>query len=61
MNFFILASIMVPVLVYFFIWASLVWKDYRKADFKHAMRMNLLASVCTNLGFIIILIGRYFE
>jgi 1,4-dihydroxy-2-naphthoate octaprenyltransferase len=59
MNFFILASIMVPVLVYFFTWAARVWKDHRQADFKHAMRMNLLASVCTNLGFIIILTGRY--
>ena len=59
MNFFLLASIMVPVLVYFFTWAAQVWKETRKADFKHAMRMNLLASVCTNLGFIIILIGRY--
>jgi 1,4-dihydroxy-2-naphthoate octaprenyltransferase len=59
MNFFVLASIMLPVLVYFFIWASKVWKDYRQADFKHAMRMNLLASVCTNLAFIIIIIRRF--
>ena len=59
MNFIILASIMVPVLVYFFTWAARVWKDQAQANFKHAMRMNLLASVCTNLGFIIILIGRY--
>lgn len=60
MNFFALASIMVPVLVYFFTWAAGVWKDQRQADFRHAMRMNLLASICTNAGFIIILIGRYF-
>ena len=59
MNFFILASIMVPVLVYFFTWATRVWKDHGQADFRHAMQMNLLASVCTNLGFIIILTGRY--
>src|SRR6476620_3296365 len=38
MNFLILASIMLPVLVYFFKWTAGVWKDYRRADFKHAMR-----------------------
>ena len=59
LNFFILASIMVPVLVYFFIWAGKVWKDTRAADFDHTMRMNLLASFCTNLAFIIILTGRF--
>jgi 1,4-dihydroxy-2-naphthoate polyprenyltransferase len=58
-NFFILASIMIPVLVYFFKWAAAVWRDDRNADFKHAMRMNLLASVCTNTGFIIILIRGF--
>jgi 1,4-dihydroxy-2-naphthoate polyprenyltransferase len=60
-NFFILASIMLPVLVYYFKWAAAVWKDHRQADFKHAMRMNLLASVCTNAGFIIILIRGFRE
>lgn len=58
-NFFLLASIMLPVLVYFFWWAAAVWKDGANADFKRAMKMNLIASVCTNLGFIIILTGRY--
>lgn len=58
-NFFILASIMIPVLVYFFKWAGKVWKDSGKADFEHTMRMNLLASFCTNLAFIIILTGRF--
>ena len=58
-NFLVLASIMFPVLVYFFIWAARVWKDTSQANFKHAMQMNLLASVCTNLAFIIIIIRRF--
>ena len=54
----ILAIAMLPVLVYFFRWATMVWKDFSKADFKHTMRMNELASACTNIGFVSILIGR---
>lgn len=52
----VLQIFLLPILVYFFIWAAKVWKDESKADFKNTMRMNLLASVCTNLGFITILI-----
>ena len=51
-----LATCMLPVLVYFFIWAVKVWKDQKQANFKNTMRMNLLASCCTNLGFIVVLL-----
>jgi 1,4-dihydroxy-2-naphthoate octaprenyltransferase len=51
-----LATCMLPTLVYFFIWAVNSWKDPRQANFKNAMRMNLLASLCTNTGFIAVLI-----
>jgi 1,4-dihydroxy-2-naphthoate polyprenyltransferase len=50
-----------PILVYFFWWAAKVWKDTRAADFKHTMQMNWLASICTNLSFISLLIGKGFE
>lgn len=59
-KFFIIATAMLPVLVYFFYWAGQVWKDYRAADYKHTMRMNVIASTCTNLGFLILLTGRLF-
>ena len=58
---FILATCMLPVLVYFFSWAAKVWKDVRKADFLNTMRMNLIASVCTNLAFFTLLIWKLFE
>ena len=45
-----------PVLVYFIKWVIAVWKNPLKADFNHTMTMNWLASACTNLGFIILLI-----
>ena len=51
-EFFVLATCMLPVLVYFVIWAVKVWKNPGQANFKNTMRMNLLASLCTNAGFI---------
>jgi len=55
-EFYILATCMLPVIVYFFIWAIRVWRDPSKANFVNTMRMNLLASVCTNAGFIAVLL-----
>lgn len=55
-RFFILQIFMLPVLVYFFIWFRKVWLDEKEANFKNTMRMNLLASACTNLAFITLLI-----
>jgi 1,4-dihydroxy-2-naphthoate octaprenyltransferase len=60
-KFLVLATMMLPILVYFFKWAGLVWKDARNANFTYTMRMNLLASVCTNLAFLTLLIWRGFE
>ena len=45
-----------PVLIYFTVWFLQVNKNMAYADFKHTMRMNKIASVCTNLAFITILI-----
>lgn len=55
-EFSVLATCMLPILVYFFIWAVKVWKDPGQASFTNTMRMNLLASVCTNIGFIAVLL-----
>jgi len=60
-KFVVLTTLMLPILVYFFKWAGKVWKDVHKADFEHAMRMNLLASICTNAAFLTLLIWRGFE
>jgi 1,4-dihydroxy-2-naphthoate octaprenyltransferase len=56
----VLQFFFLPVLVYFFWWVTQVWKDPAKADFKHTMQMNWLASACTNLGFITLLILNRF-
>jgi 1,4-dihydroxy-2-naphthoate octaprenyltransferase len=52
----VLQIFFLPVLVYFFKWVIAVWENPLKADFSHTMTMNWLASACTNLGFIILLI-----
>jgi 1,4-dihydroxy-2-naphthoate octaprenyltransferase len=60
-RFFILQAFMLPVLIYFFVWFRKVWINEKEANFKNTMRMNLLASACTNLGFITLLILHLFE
>ena len=55
-RFLILQIFMLLVLVYFFIWFRKVLKSSAEANFDNTMRMNLLASFCTNAGFITILI-----
>jgi len=60
-RFIILQAFMFPVLVYFFVWFRKVFKNRKEANFKNTMRMNLLASLCTNTGFITLLILRIIE
>jgi 1,4-dihydroxy-2-naphthoate octaprenyltransferase len=55
-EFYVLATCMLPVIVYFLIWAIRVWRDPAAANFANTMRMNLLASVCTNVAFIAVLV-----
>lgn len=50
-----------PVLVYFTVWFLQVNKDAANADFKHTMRMNKIASACTNLAFITLLILNHID
>ncbi len=61
MNFIILQIFMLPVIVYFFIWFGKVVQNKNEANFKNTMRMNILASACTNLGFITLLILKIVE
>ena len=55
-EFLVLMIFMLPVLIYFFIWASKVWKDRAMADFEHTMQMNKVGAFCMNLGFIVIMV-----
>ncbi len=49
-----------PVLFYFFWWMIKVRKDKTQANFKNTMRMNIIASICTNAAFIAVLLIEKF-
>lgn len=59
--FIILQLFMLPVAIYFLKWFRKVATDIKEANFKNTMQMNMLASFCTNLGFIILLIVKNSE
>ncbi len=50
----IFSTCMLPVLVYFIRWAVQVWRNPSLADFRHTMRMNIVASCFTSIGFILV-------
>lgn len=52
----VLATCMVPVIVYFLIWAIRVWRDTAQASYANSIRMNVLGSICLNLGFILVMV-----
>lgn len=55
-DFLLLQICMLPVIVYYMIWFRAVWLQPAKADYRNTMRMNMLASFCTNAAFILIII-----
>jgi len=59
-RFLVLQIFFLPVVVAFLRWTIQVWKDGTAADFKHTMQMNWLASTCTSLAFITLLIMNHF-
>jgi 1,4-dihydroxy-2-naphthoate polyprenyltransferase len=60
-KFLLFITIMLPVPLYFLKWAIAVWKNTAAADFNNTMKMNVVASVCTNIAFISLLIWKCFE
>ena len=59
-HFWVIQLFFVPVVMYFLSWMLEVWKNPKKADFKNTMRMIWLASTCSNLAFITLLILNHF-
>jgi 1,4-dihydroxy-2-naphthoate octaprenyltransferase len=54
--FYIIVLCMVPVFLYFVWWMMRVWKNKSDANFENTMRMNIIASICTNTAFISVLL-----
>jgi len=55
-QFVILSCFLLPTLCYFFYWLQLVWRDSLHANFKHTMRLNILASISMNIAFVALMI-----
>jgi 1,4-dihydroxy-2-naphthoate octaprenyltransferase len=60
LSFVVLQLFFIPVLVFFIGWLLKVWKNEQLANFKNTMKMNWLASTCTSLAFITLLIIHQF-
>jgi 1,4-dihydroxy-2-naphthoate polyprenyltransferase len=54
--FLIYLLIMLPVVLFFLYWMIKVWKNADEANFRNSLRMNVLATFCTTLFFLILLI-----
>ncbi len=59
-SFFIIQIFFIPILVYFLWWFKKVYDNTEAANFKNTMRMNILASFCSNAAFITLLILEKF-
>jgi 1,4-dihydroxy-2-naphthoate octaprenyltransferase len=60
-KFLLFATLLLPVLLFFFKWAISVWKDVSAANFNNTMRLNVVASVCTSIAFILLIIWNQIE
>ncbi|MGG7661964.1 UbiA family prenyltransferase [Dyadobacter sp. BHUBP1] len=56
MIFYIVQVFFIPIVIWFGIWFSLVWRDRRQANFRNTMRMNWVAAICMNSCFIVLII-----
>ena len=60
-DFFIIATLLMPVVLYFLNWARRVWTDPGAANFNNTMRMNVVASLCTSIAFLFLIILHSIE
>jgi 1,4-dihydroxy-2-naphthoate octaprenyltransferase len=60
-KFIMLTTMLLPVLIFFLKWAKSVWRDVSAANFNNTMRLNVVASICTSIAFIILIIWNRIE
>ena len=58
-SFFIFLACMLPMVWFFIVWMRNVWRDETKANFKNSFLMNLLASLCTTICFLLLIFLKY--
>jgi 1,4-dihydroxy-2-naphthoate polyprenyltransferase len=59
-SFYILQGFLLPIFAYFVYWARLVFKNESAANFKNSMRMSAIAAICSNTGFLTIIMIKHF-
>ncbi len=57
-SFFTIQLFFIPIVAFFVYWLFQVWKNTDNANFKNTMYMNLIAAVCMNVCFIILLLNK---
>ena len=60
-RFLVLLCCFLPVQMFFMWWMRKAWKDNREANFDNLMKMNIISAVCSNTGFLIILIWKLID
>lgn len=60
-QFYLLQLFFIPIIVYFMAWLRKVLMNKLNADFRHAMRMNIIAALSTNIAFILMLAMNHIE
>jgi 1,4-dihydroxy-2-naphthoate octaprenyltransferase len=60
-RFMVLLLCFMPVLIFFLQWAIKTWRDPSAASFDNLMKMNIISAICSNTGFLIILIWKFFD
>jgi 1,4-dihydroxy-2-naphthoate octaprenyltransferase len=60
-SFFIFLGCMLPMVFYFLGWMTKVWKNEAEASFKNSLWMNVLASGCTAICFLILITLKLVE
>jgi UbiA prenyltransferase family len=56
-DFFIIQLFFIPIVSFFVYWFRLVWKNTSHANFKNTMWMNLIAAICMNICFVVLMLG----
>lgn len=51
--------LMFPVVLFFMFWMMKVWRDEKAANFKNSLTMNLLATLCTTIFFITLIMANH--
>lgn len=58
-HFYLYLLMMFPVVLFFLFWMMKVWKHQEAANFRNSLWMNVLATICTTIFFIILIADKH--